>query len=84
MKIEVSKIDYYSWKIGAIVLLILLIMMIYSKNYSYDDGEINDNYWHLGYSDCERNYNFTSDEMMILNTYRIYKIENRTNLQGEN
>jgi len=84
MKIEVSKIDYYSWKIGAIVLLILLIMMIYSKNYSYDDGEINDNYWHLGYSDCERNYNFTSDEMMILNTYRIYKIENRTNLQEKN
>ena len=84
MKIEVSKIDYYSWKIGVIVLLILLIMMIYSKNYSYDDGEINDNYWHLGYSDCERNYNFTSDEMMILNTYRIYKIENRTNLQEKN
>jgi len=73
-EIKVGKIDYYTWKIGAIVLLLLCLVLIYLNNTQPTVGEINDNYWHLGYADCERNYNLTSDEQMLLNTYRANKI----------
>ena len=72
--IKVGKHDYYTWKIGAITLLLLCLVLIYLHNISNNRGEINDNYWHLGYADCERNYNLTSDEQMLLNTYRANKI----------
>ena len=34
----------------------------------------NDDWWHKGYKDCSRNFNLTSDEIRILNEYRITKI----------
>jgi hypothetical protein len=73
-EIRMNKYDYYI--IAIVVICVLLFMFyIFSKP---SVGEVNDNYYHMGYVDCERNYNFTSDEMMLLNTYRIYKIENKT------
>lgn len=77
-EIKVGKIDYYTWKIGAIVLLLLLLTLTYFYNSKPTVGEINDNYWHIGYADCQRNYNLTSDEMMILNQYRIYRMINKS------
>jgi hypothetical protein len=64
-----------NWEVIWIITMILwLISMIYFMTYYTKDsrlGEVKDNWWHIGYADCERNYNLTSDEMMILNKYRI-------------
>lgn len=38
--------------------------------------ETEDNYYHIGYEDCAENFNFTFDEMRIINECRIYKAEN--------
>lgn len=85
--IKVEKIDYYTWKIGTIILLLLCFALIYNMQTSDNKGEINDNWWHIGYKDCERNYNLSNDEQYILNKFRIEKqiqsqIHNLTN--GEN
>lgn len=76
-EIKTSKIDYYTWKIGALILLGAILVLLF-LNQKPTEGEINDGYYHLGYSDCARYYNFTSEEMFILNSYRIYKMENKS------
>jgi hypothetical protein len=81
-EIKVSKIDYLTWKIGAIVLLLLLLFVIGLKQGTWGieerNAEINDAYWHMGYTDCARYYNFTVDEMYVLNKYRIEQLQNQT------
>ena len=39
------------------------------------NGNYDDNSYHLGYRDCSDNFNLTSDEQYVLNKYRITKIE---------
>jgi hypothetical protein len=80
-EIKVSKIDYYTWKVGAIVLLLLLLLLLFVMGLEQGtwgveerEAEINDAYWHMGYVSCERYYNFTVDEMYVLNKYRIEKL----------
>jgi hypothetical protein len=76
-EIKVSKIDYYTWKWGAIILMfVLLAFIVFNKPPT--KGEINDVWWHIGYNDCERSYNYSSDEILILNQYKIAKIENKS------
>lgn len=76
-EITTSKIDYYTWKIGALILLGAILVLLF-LNQKPTEGEINDGYYHLGYFDCARYYNFTSEEMFILNQYRIFKLENKS------
>lgn len=75
---NVSKLDYYTWKVGAIVLLLALLAVLGTRNgvfgtTQYQD-EVNDVYWHMGYSQCVDYFNLSSDEMYVLNLYRMEKI----------
>jgi hypothetical protein len=71
-----EKIDYYTWKIGAIVLLVLLLIMIYHCQDRHTIGEINDDYYHLGFADCVNYYNITSDEQYDWSIIKIGEVEN--------
>ena len=80
----VEKIDYYTWKIMAIMAIICYVILLYAGTHTHpklnnlESGQL-DNYWHQGYMDCEKNFNLTSDEKMALNVYRISKIEMEAN-----
>lgn len=71
--IKVSKIDYLTWKIMALVLLAVCLILLFLYQQKPNEGEIKDNWWHIGYNDCSVYYNFTSDEQMKLNEWKAIK-----------
>lgn len=61
----------------AIILMIVTLVgtVIWAEmNDFYNKSFIDDNSWHMGYKDCERNFNLSSDEQALLNIYRMNKI----------
>ena len=57
------------------LLTCMYFMMYYTKDSNL--GVLKDNWWHIGYTDCERNYNYSFTEIKLVNEYRIYKAENK-------
>jgi hypothetical protein len=80
---KVSRLDYYTWKVGAIILLIIMIALIgfNSRIQANYNAMVKDNFYHIGYLDCERYFNLTSDEQYVLNKYRTEQIELKENLK---
>lgn len=72
--IKVPKIDYYSWKIMAIVLLFFVIFLLYYIQNISTVGEVNDDYWHKGYNDCINNFNISSNEQAMYVQWKMNKV----------
>lgn len=61
--------------IGVILLMFFSIIGITAIIISVLNNDpapaIDDNSYHLGYHDCERNFNYSSEEQRIVNEYRM-------------
>jgi hypothetical protein len=69
--LRVSKMDYYTWKIGSFILLILILILIYKAGNEKISPEQQDYWWHIGFKDCQAQNQYHPD-------YLDYEIEQCT------